>query len=139
MHLSKLKLLLSFLLIMVFSFSAMAGKKKILVSCSEPDASIYANGIKVGTGQAEVIVLGNSCITINIEKIGFLDIEDLLWFQKEREEGNLPVVEVKFKLADQIINTTMLVSKKLNRRHHKIEIGRKDLKNFIIQLDDNHA
>jgi hypothetical protein len=55
-----------------------------------------------------------------------------LWFQKEKEEGNLPVVEVKFKLKGQIIKTTMLVSNKLNHRQHKIEIGRKDLDGFII-------
>jgi len=65
-------------------------------------------------------------------ELGLLDIEDLLWFQKEKEEGNLPVVEVKFKLKGQIIKTTMLVSNKLNHRQHKIEIGRKDLDGFII-------
>jgi alpha-L-glutamate ligase-like protein len=65
-------------------------------------------------------------------ELGLLDIEDLLWFQKEKEEGSLPVVEIKFKLKGQIIKTTMLVSKKLNHRQHKVEIGRKDLDGFII-------
>ena len=69
-------------------------------------------------------------------ELGLLDIEDLLWFQKEQEEGNLPVVEVKFRINDQIINTTMLVSRELNRRQHKLELGRKDLQNFVIRLDD---
>jgi len=79
---SKLKVFLSSLLIVIFAFSAQAAKKKILISCSEPDATIYSNGVKVGTGQAEVIVLGNSCITINIEKIGFLDIEETICNKK---------------------------------------------------------
>jgi alpha-L-glutamate ligase-like protein len=65
-------------------------------------------------------------------ELGLLDIEDLLWFQKEKEEGSLPVVEIKLKLKGQIIKTTMLVSKKLNHRQHKVEIGRKDLDGFVI-------
>jgi alpha-L-glutamate ligase-like protein len=65
-------------------------------------------------------------------ELGLLDIEDLLWFQKEKEEGSLPVVEIKLKLKGQIIKTTMLVSKKLNHRLHKVEIGRKDLTGFVI-------
>ena len=30
----------------------------------------------------------------------------------------------------------MLVSRELNRRQHKLELGRKDLQNFVIRLDD---
>ena len=70
------------------------------------------------------------------EDLGLLDLEDLLWFQKEQEEGNLPVVEVKLKLKDQLLETTMLVSKKLNHRQAKLELGRKDLTNFIIRFDE---
>ncbi|NOR87228.1 MAG: hypothetical protein GQ527_06430 [Bacteroidales bacterium] len=76
------KVLLSFILVIGISFSSVAGKKKVLVSCSEPDAAIYSNGIKVGTGQAEVIVLSNNCITINIEKSGFLTVEETICYKK---------------------------------------------------------
>lgn len=76
------KVILSFLLILGFSFSVSAGKKKILISCSEPDAAIYSNGVKVGTGQAEVLVLSNSCVTINIEKTGFLEVEETICNKK---------------------------------------------------------
>ena len=30
----------------------------------------------------------------------------------------------------------MIVSKKLNKRQAKLELGRKDLKNFIIRFDE---
>lgn len=77
-----IQLFLSVFVVFAFSLSAMAAKKKIMVSCSEPDAAIYANGVKVGSGQAEVLVLSNSCVTINIEKNGFLSIEETICNKK---------------------------------------------------------
>ncbi len=70
------------------------------------------------------------------QELGLIDVDDLLWFQAEQEEGKVPVVEVKFKIKDQIIKTTMVVSNKLNNKQNKVEIGRKDLKNFIIRFDE---
>jgi len=65
-----------------------------------------------------------------------IDVDDLLWFQSEQEEGKVPVVEVKFKIKEQVVKTTMIVSNKLNSKKNKIEIGRQDLKNFIIRFDE---
>jgi len=76
------KILISLMLIIGLSFTALAGKKKVLISCSEPDAAIYSNGIKVGTGQAEIIVLSRSCVTVNIKKIGYLDVEETICNKK---------------------------------------------------------
>lgn len=67
-------------------------------------------------------------------ELGLIDPDDLLWFQAD-EEGKLPVVEVKLRIKEQVIKTTMVVSNKLNTKQNKIEIGRKDLKNFIIRLE----
>jgi len=79
---SPFKILLGLILVLGISLTASAGKKKILISCSEPDAAIYSNGVKVGTGQAEVLVLKNSCVTINIEKTGFLEVEETICNKK---------------------------------------------------------
>jgi len=76
------KLVLSILFILGISISAFAGKKTIVVSCSESDAAIYSNGIKLGTGQAEVLVLGNACVTLKIVKVGFLTIEETICNKK---------------------------------------------------------
>lgn len=65
-------------------------------------------------------------------QLGLIEIDDLLWFQSVSEEGKVPVVEVKFRLKDQKITTAMLVSKKLNGSKHKLEIGRRDLGNFLV-------
>lgn len=67
------------------------------------------------------------------EKLGLIDVEDLLWFQQISGEGKRPVVEVKFRLKDKIITTSAVVSKKLNRSKQKLEIGRNDLVGFVIR------
>lgn len=66
------------------------------------------------------------------EKLGHFDIEDLLWRQQEKIEGKVPVVEVKFKLKEQEIETAMVVIKRLNRTRHKIELGRRDVHGFLV-------
>lgn len=66
------------------------------------------------------------------EELGLIDLEDLLWFQTEEGEGKRPVVEVKLKLKKHLINTTMIVSKKLNSSSYKIELGRKDISGFLV-------
>ncbi len=68
------------------------------------------------------------------QTLGLIDLEDLLWYQQE-QEGKVPVVEADFKLKDQRIETEMIVSKRLNRSRHKVEIGRKDLSNFLIRIE----
>lgn len=70
------------------------------------------------------------------QELGLIDVDDLLWFQSEQEEGSVPVVEVKFKMKEKIVKTTMIVSNKLNSKKNKVEIGRQDLKNFIIRFDE---
>lgn len=66
------------------------------------------------------------------EKLGLIDIDDLLWFQQESGEGKVPVVEVTFKLKERKIKTAMIISKKLDRTKHDIEIGRNDLAGFLV-------
>jgi alpha-L-glutamate ligase-like protein len=65
------------------------------------------------------------------EELGLYDLEDLLW-QQETGEGKLPVVEVSFKLKEHQLTTGMLVSKRLNRSSHQMELGRRDLQGFMI-------
>lgn len=66
------------------------------------------------------------------KKLGLIDIDDLLWFQQEKEEGRVPVVEVSYKLKDRKKTTAMVVTRKLNKSKHQIEIGRNDLSGFLI-------
>ncbi len=70
------------------------------------------------------------------EELGLIDVDDLLWFQNEHEEGKVPVVEVKMRLQSNTFKSAMIVSNKLNTKQSKIEIGRRDLKNFVLRLDD---
>lgn len=69
---TSLAFLIFSLLVIGIGNPAFAGKKKIIFSTSEPDAHIYIDGKLMGSGQVEVIVLSNSCVTVRVEKVGFL-------------------------------------------------------------------
>ncbi len=66
------------------------------------------------------------------DQLGLIDIDDLLWQQQETIEGKVPVVEVTFKLKGHTVKTAMVATKRLNRTHYKVELGRKDLQGFLI-------
>ena len=59
---------------LVISLNAFS-KRKIQVSSSEQDAKIYANGVLIGNGRAEVVVENKECVEVSVEKIGFLTVE----------------------------------------------------------------
>lgn len=65
------------------------------------------------------------------QKLGLLDIDDLLW-QQESKEGKVPVIEVKAKLKDHSFRTGMIVSKRLNKTAYKVELGRNDIQGFLV-------
>ena len=66
------------------------------------------------------------------QDLGLLDPEDLLWFQQETKEGIAPVVETDIEIKGRKMTTAMVVSKRLNKTKHKIEIGRRDLGGFLV-------
>lgn len=70
------------------------------------------------------------------QELGLIDMDDLLWFQQVSGEGKRPVVEMKFKLKDKIVTTSVIVSKKLNKNAQKVEIGRNDLSGFVIRTSE---
>ncbi len=86
----KSTILFSFLLVLLVGMSnpALAGKKKVLLSTSEPDAKIFIDGKQMGTGQVEVIILSNSCVTVRAEKVGFLT--ETITFCNKKESAKPP-------------------------------------------------
>lgn len=66
------------------------------------------------------------------DQLGLVDLDDLLFRQQEALEGKLPVVSVSFKIKNKKVNTAMMVSKRLNKTKHKVELGRQDLQGFLI-------
>ncbi len=69
-------------------------------------------------------------------ELDLIDLENLLCYQQERGEGKVPVIEIRLQLKEEIIETTMVVSKRLNRSQHKVEIGRKDLSSFLVRVEE---
>jgi hypothetical protein len=60
------------LLLITGSFSLFAKNKKVRFSTSEPDAKIFVEGKLVGSGQVDVIIPSYNCLTVRIEKTGYL-------------------------------------------------------------------
>ncbi len=71
-----------------FANPVMAGKKIVILSTSEPDAKIYIDGKLMGNGQAEVVVLNNSCVTVRAEKVGYLT--ETITFCNKKESAKPP-------------------------------------------------
>jgi len=79
------------LLVFIFLLSAsdaFAGKSKVQVSASESDATIYVDGVRMGTGRVDIVVLDNSCVTVKTEKVGFLD--EMITFCNKKNAAKLP-------------------------------------------------
>jgi alpha-L-glutamate ligase-like protein len=107
-------------------------------------------GVKIISTKPKVLVYGDRKQTMTVtgmvntgrfrsaigeqlaNELGLVDLEDLLWSQQETTEGKVPVVPVSIKIKSHTIDTAMIVTEKLNRRSHKIELGRKDLGGFLI-------
>ncbi len=62
------------LVALLVSSQSFALKKKIKISASQNDASIYVDGQLMGNGQVDVVVMNNSCVTVQIYKTGFLHV-----------------------------------------------------------------
>jgi hypothetical protein len=61
------------LLFVVFTSVSYGQKYKVLVKTSEADAQIYVNEKPVGAhGQAEIVIMKNTCVEVKIEKRGFI-------------------------------------------------------------------
>lgn len=87
---SKVTILFSLIGLMLIALAnpAFAGKKTVILSTSETDAKIYIDGKLMGNGQAEVVVLSNSCVTIRAEKVGFLT--ETITFCNKKESAKPP-------------------------------------------------
>ena len=66
------------------------------------------------------------------EELGLVQVEDLLWYQSERDEAKAPVIEVNIKIHSRKFKTGMVVLKRLDKSPYKIEIGRNDLSGFVV-------
>lgn len=100
----------------------------------EPTVTVYGDNRQTQSVTAMVNTgRYRSAISQNLaEELGLIDLEDLLWRQKESIEGKVPVVEVKYRLKDHTYTTAMVVSKRLNRHKYQVELGRKDMQGFLV-------
>ena len=88
MSFKKLSVLAVSVLLLFTANQALAGKSKMQVSASENDAVIYVDGVRMGSGQVNIVVLDNSCVTVKTEKVGFL--EEVVTFCNRKNAAKLP-------------------------------------------------
>lgn len=62
--------------------------KKVKISSSEQDASIFVNGQLAGTGSVELKIEKGTCVNVRVEKVGFVIEERTLCDQKNQPEPN---------------------------------------------------
>ncbi len=85
--------------------NATMGKKKIELRISEPDAEIFMNGRKIGTGTALIVVPKEDCVVILVKKETFLT--EKIEFCNKKEIEKLPKTHtVQMRLDDSYEATT---------------------------------
>lgn len=107
-----------------------------IISATEPIKVLDLN--KKGHSYSALINTGRlrSAVAESVVKeLNLIDLENLLWFQPEKKEGLSPVVELTILIKGKKIKTAMVVSKRLNRTNHQVELGRRDLAGFLVKPD----
>lgn len=66
------KISITLILAIMLSLDSFAGKRVVKLTVSEADAMIYVNNRHVGTGQCEVVIPSDQCVTVKIEKLAYL-------------------------------------------------------------------
>jgi hypothetical protein len=66
------KVFLLSVILLTIATSVFAGDKKVKVTVNEADAKIFVGGKLMGTGEMTVLVPAYECVTVKVEKAGFL-------------------------------------------------------------------
>jgi len=57
-------------------YSILVGKKKMKLTCSQPDAEIYVNDKLLGKGSVEIKVPDEGCTTVEVKKEGYITAKE---------------------------------------------------------------
>lgn len=112
----------------------------IKIISTNPNISVFGDDKKWHTvpGRVNTGRFRSAISEALAERLGLVDLEDLLWRQQEGLEGKLPVVEVQFSLKNVKHKTAMVVTKALNKTKYQVELGRTDLQGYLIgDLDES--
>jgi hypothetical protein len=82
------KIITTAILLLFITTVAFAGKKKIQFTTSQTDASVYVDDKFIGKSNVTVFILKESCVTVRIEKEGFLTY--YIEFCNKKTAENLP-------------------------------------------------
>jgi len=105
----------------------------LTIIAAKETVTVYDDNLKPSEVQAFVNTgrFRSAISPVLAKELGLFDPSDLLWNQEVEGEGKLPVIEVQYKLKHQVITTQMVVSKRVAAKI-PVEIGRNDLKGFLV-------
>lgn len=66
----------------IISIIQIANAQTVTVSASEPDAKIIVDGQNLGTGTLKIKIPKGTCVTVKIQKVGFLKYEQTYCYKK---------------------------------------------------------
>lgn len=109
-------------------------EKGLVIISNRPTITVHGDHKKQSQQLALVNTLRyRSAISRKLaDELDLLDYDDLLWQQQEMLEGKVPVVEVSFEIKGTVVKSAMLAVNRLNRSKHKVELGRRDISQFLI-------
>jgi hypothetical protein len=110
-------------------------ERKVIIK-PQMTATVYGRDKKSASVQLQVATSRfRSVISQELaQQLDLFQPEDMLWFLEESGGEKTPVIAVNLQLASRRLNTTMAVSRALNRGKIKIKLGRKDLDQFLIEV-----
>ncbi len=71
-----------YILSIVFFIAYFSNAQTVIVSASEPDAKIIVDGQNLGTGTLKIKIPKGTCVTVKVQKVGFLKYEQTYCYKK---------------------------------------------------------
>lgn len=81
----------------------------------------------VNTARSRSVIAESLAQQLELNKQAALLSEEL-----EEGGGKAPVLPVKLKIRDRVLNSSVAVSKRLNNKRHRVELGRRELTGFLV-------
>lgn len=101
-----------------------------LIHVYDSNKKLHTANVLINTGRTRSAIAESL-----VKDLRLINPDNLLWFQQEKKEGLAPVVEVELIIKHKRVKAAMVVSKRLNKTTHQIELGRKDIAGFLISAE----
>lgn len=102
-------------------------REKIMVY--DLDEHPHQETVLINTGRSSSVIAESLVMELELNKLPHMTSVEV------EGEGKSSVIPVKIKVHDRIINANMAITKRLNNKRQRIELGRRDLTGFLVGED----